>query len=119
LCHTDQYHQMDHQFRYPLQHITNTSHPGSLPLRRSFLELSRNLVLSGMKRSEDGQDLVLHVYEADGKAGQAWLSVKDLDQIRAVNILERDADLRLEQKDGRTIFEVKPNELLIFRCGIN
>ncbi len=119
LCHTDQYHQMDHQFRYPLQHITNTSHPGSLPLRRSFLELSRNLVLSGMKRSEDGQDLVLHVYEADGKAGQAWLSVKDLDQIRAVDILERDADLRLEKKDGRITFEVKPNELLIFRCGIN
>lgn len=118
LCQKNQYHQMDHTFRYPLQHITNTSHPGSLPLRRSFLELSRNLVLSGMKRSEDGQDLVLHVYEADGRAGQVWFKLSGLGRVRCSDLLEKESDQPLDLNDDRVTVEAAPNELLSFRCRL-
>jgi alpha-mannosidase len=54
--------------------LVETYHPGPLPQRDSFLVVDRdNVVVSVLKRAEDGDDLVLRCYEANHVATQATI----------------------------------------------
>lgn len=51
------------RFSAPLEPAQAGAHPGALPPRHGFLEVSpRNLVLSAFKRAEDGQGWIIRVF---------------------------------------------------------
>jgi len=51
-------------------------HEGDLPAAQSFVEAGpENVVLSVVKKAEEGDDLVLRLYETDGRDGEATVSL--------------------------------------------
>jgi alpha-mannosidase len=54
--------------------LVETYHPGPLPQHDSFLTVDRdNIIVSALKRAEDGDDLVLRCYEANHVATRATI----------------------------------------------
>ena len=75
---------------YPLLPFTTTSHQGVLPGSHSFLTLNaENVVLTALKKAEDGNDLVVRFYEAFGKAGDVRIQFSSaVDSASDANLLE-------------------------------
>jgi alpha-mannosidase len=65
-----------YDFNYLLSVFQVESHTGELPPSYSFLRIEpNNLVLTAMKRSEDGDDLILRFYETAGKWTTAQITL--------------------------------------------
>jgi len=59
-----------YEFNYQLDAMQVGSHTGGMPARHSFVTVSpENVVLTAMKKAEDSDSLVFHLYEWAGKAG--------------------------------------------------
>lgn len=55
------------EYNHPMLAHTASAHPGRLPSRWSFLQISHpNIVVSALKMGEDGRGVVLRIYEASG-----------------------------------------------------
>jgi alpha-mannosidase len=64
------------EYNYPLTAVTTTAHPGSLPAVYSFASAApENIVLTAMKKAEDGNALILRAYEWEGKSTTAKFHV--------------------------------------------
>ncbi len=65
-------------------------HKGKLPAVQSLLELSNNIILSGLKIAEDGSGVILRYYEPNGKAGHGTVKfLKEPRTAKTVNLLEQ------------------------------
>jgi len=65
-------------FNIPLHAMQVASHTGELPATHSFVTVKpENLVLTAMKKSEDGNSLVLRFYEWAGKQTTADITVPE------------------------------------------
>ncbi|MEO6804307.1 MAG: glycoside hydrolase family 38 C-terminal domain-containing protein, partial [Granulicella sp.] len=65
-----------YEFNYKLQASQVESHQGNLPATHSLVQLSpNNLVLTAMKKSEDGNSLILRFYEWAGTKTNAQITV--------------------------------------------
>lgn len=65
-------------FNYTLRAMQVSAHAGELPATHSFVTVKPdNLVLTAMKKSEDGNSLILRFYEWAGKNTTAEISVPD------------------------------------------
>lgn len=63
-----------YDFNMPFNVVGADPHTGDLPARHGFAELLMpNVMLSGMKRAEEGDGLVIRLYETDGKATTAQM----------------------------------------------
>jgi len=61
-------------FNLPLNIVGATQHSGTLPATKAFAEiLTPNIMLSGMKKAEDSDALIVRLYEMEGKATTAQL----------------------------------------------
>lgn len=61
-----------YEFNYPLMARRTSSHPGNLPASNSFLSLSpTNVICSAIKQAEDGNEIILRMYESVGKDTEA------------------------------------------------
>lgn len=64
------------QFRQPATTHVETSHPGMLPPRDSFLHVDApNVAMSALKEAEDGGALILRCYETAGEATDARMTL--------------------------------------------
>jgi alpha-mannosidase len=102
------------EFTAPVPILYQGIHPGSRPGSASFLAVDApNVVVSAVKRAEDGDDIIVRCYETEGRATTAtldlalvnrrWkgrfhpLEIKTLrvpragGEIREVNVLEQDS----------------------------
>ena len=63
-----------------------------LPLKRSFLKIEpENVVLSALKRAEDGEGVILRFYETKGEETDAEITLfKEPKAVRVVNLLENE-----------------------------
>ena len=81
-------------FNQPLSIVGAGEHQGDLPATCGFAELlTANAMLSGMKRAEDGEGLIVRLYETDGIPVSARMRLSDVychpeAQALEVNILE-------------------------------
>ncbi|MHB9132721.1 MAG: alpha-mannosidase [Armatimonadota bacterium] len=67
-------------FNLPLNVVATSQQEGSLPVRAGYLEvLTPNVMLSGMKKAEDSDALIIRLYEMEGKPVTA--------QVRLANTL--------------------------------
>jgi len=68
-----------HAFNHPCIPVATTAHEGDLPGEHFGLEiLSPNVMLSGMKRAEDSDALVVRLYEFEGQGGEARVRLSSL-----------------------------------------
>jgi alpha-mannosidase len=64
-----------YEFNYPLIGLLTDSHKGDLLQQQSFVQLTPgNLVLTGMKKAEDGDAWIIQWYDAKGEASDATVS---------------------------------------------
>ncbi len=52
---------------HPISYVSGQYHQGTLGTTETFLKLSGNVRVSAVKPSEDGEGLILRIYEVDGK----------------------------------------------------
>ena len=64
-----------YEFNNPLIALTTDAHKGDLPIQHSFVQISpSNLVLTSLKKSEDGDAWVVQWYDAEGTGADATIS---------------------------------------------
>jgi alpha-mannosidase len=65
-----------YEFNYKLKAVQVEAHGGSLPRAHSFVGVSQeNVVVTALKRTEDGSGLLLRLYEWAGKSSDVELTV--------------------------------------------
>jgi len=65
-----------YEYNYKLQAMQVESHGGRLPASHSFVQVEpENLVLTALKKAEDGDGLILRFYEWAGKKTDAQIEV--------------------------------------------
>jgi alpha-mannosidase len=64
-----------YEFNNPLIALTTDAHKGDLPIQHSFAQITpANLVLTSLKKSEDGEAWVVQWYDAEGHGADATVS---------------------------------------------
>jgi len=65
-----------YEFNYKLSAMQVVSHEGALPAAHSFVDIKQeNVILTALKKTEDGNALLLRFYEWAGKAGDVQVAV--------------------------------------------
>jgi alpha-mannosidase len=105
------------EFNYSLQATVVTHHAGTLGAEHSFIGLKDDgVVLTAVKRSEDGDGLIVRMFDWSGKASQAQLTLPGSPISAAeVNLMEQ-SDANLHSKpialSGHTsAFSIAPYEI--------
>lgn len=66
-------------FNLPFNVVSTTTQKGTLPPRKGFVQiLTSNVMLSGMKKAEDSDALVLRLYEVEGKPTRAQVQLDEI-----------------------------------------
>jgi alpha-mannosidase len=93
-----------YEFNYPLIGELADVHKGDLPLQHSFVQLSpSNLVLTGLKKTEEGNSWVVQWYDARGEESVAVVTFPKPPKHAAVsNFLEEEgASMPIEKNSVR------------------
>ncbi len=106
-----------YNFNYRLKAMQVESHTGELPQRHSFAGIHNdNVVLTAMKRSEDGKGLVLRFYESAGKGGNVILNVPaGATSATIVNMMEKPEGSSLTVTGDKVTVPVTPYEIQTVR----
>lgn len=109
-----------HALNNPLRLRALETHPGALPPQASFFSLDRSgLIIDTVKPSEDGDGMILRLYESRGSRGRFKLSTT----LPAARITETDlleADRRdLPVNEGGVLLSVRPFEILTLRVRLS
>ncbi len=101
------------EFNYKLLASQVESHQGGLPATHSFVQLKpNNLVLTAMKKSEDGNSLILRFYEWAGRKTDAKITVPaGASEAVETNLMEhdkKDASALLAIHDDQVRVHVEP-----------
>lgn len=101
------------EFNYKLHASQVESHQGGLPATHSFVQLKpNNLVLTAMKKSEDGNSLILRFYEWAGRKTDAKITVPaGASEAVETNLMEhdmKDANAQLTIQGDQVRVAVEP-----------
>jgi alpha-mannosidase len=90
---------------------------GELPQRHSFAGIAdSNIVLTAMKRSEDGKGLVLRFYESAGKGGNVTLTVPaGATSATVANLMEKPEGSPLSVTGDKVMVPVTPYQIQTVR----
>jgi alpha-mannosidase len=101
------------------------AHSGTLPSSRGFVTVDApNVVLSSIKRSEDGKSLVLRFYEATGKAAAVHVtlpfagSAMAASGVAEANLMEKQSGAAIPVKDAAIEFQIAPWEIKTLRVDV-
>ena len=102
-----------YDFDYKLKAMQVESHAGDLPQRHSLAAVSNpNVVLTAMKRSEDGKGLVMRFYEWAGKSGNVTLTVPPgATSASVVNLMEKPEGQPLTVTNNKVTVAVTPYQI--------
>jgi alpha-mannosidase len=97
--------QRGHELNYPLITLADSPHQGTLPVTYSFLSIEpQNLIAEAVKKAEDSNNLILRIYETEGKSTTAKVTLAlPADAVHQVDLLENPLK---EIKTGGTSFQV-------------
>jgi alpha-mannosidase len=109
-------------FNNPLTVVTGKAdNPAnsSLPASQSFLKVQpANIVVSTLKKAEDGNGSVVRFYETEGKFASARISgFKPFSKVTLTNMLEYDEKNLPVNADGSVNISVKPYEIITIRVN--
>jgi alpha-mannosidase len=94
-----------YEYNYKLQALQVGTHAGSLPVRHSFVTIeAQNVVLTALKKAEDGDALIFRFYEWAGKDAEVRIQVPEgAKSARLANLQEIPEGSPLSIEDGNTI----------------
>ncbi len=109
-----------YEFNYKLSAMQVQPHGGSLAAAESFVHIAQNnVVLTAIKKAEDGDALIFRFYEWAGKAGDVQVTVPaGATEARSANLMEipEGPALALEETNRVTV-RVKPYEIVTLRVS--
>jgi alpha-mannosidase len=84
-----------YEFNYPLIGILTDAHKGDLPQQQSFVQITpSNLVLTGLKKAEEGDAWIVQWYDAKGEGSEAVVTFPRQPKRAAIsNFLEEEGSL--------------------------
>ena len=108
-----------YELNYPLIAIGATSHTGSLPDARSFLEVREdNVIVSAVKKAEDGDALILRFYEWAGRGGDVHLHLPEAAvSAETANLMERE-ERALAPAGAEVTVPVAPYEIKTVKVSL-
>jgi alpha-mannosidase len=109
-----------YEFNYKLQAVQVIPHVGTLPPIHSFLEVDApNVVLTAMKKSEDGEGVILRFYEWKGKGTNVTLILPEgATSATATSLMEKPEGEPLPVTSGhRVVLPVHPYEIVTVRVN--
>lgn len=106
-----------YEYNYKLKAIQVEAHEGALPLEHTFVSVvPENVVLTAMKKAEDSDSLIFHMYETDGKAGNVEVTVpKGATAASETNLLEQSQGSALSLSGDHVTVTIHPYEILALR----
>jgi alpha-mannosidase len=89
---------------------------GSLPMAQSYLSVDQeNVVIEVVKRAEEGQGMIVRVYEAYGRRTKAQLEVPHHQTLAVYECdLMEQIQAQISIVGGKAAFEIKPYEIKTF-----
>ena len=104
-------------FSSPMTAVTDTAHPGSLPAAHSFMRLeSGNVEITGVKRAEDGHDLIIRGVELSGDGKNTRIALPGVKSAHLTDTHERENGAALLAEDGAIVFDAHPYGMFIIRA---
>ncbi|MGQ9782464.1 MAG: alpha-mannosidase [Armatimonadota bacterium] len=106
-----------YELNEPLIARVTQKHSGILPKSKSFVWVSEpNLVVTAFKKSEDGDGLILRVYETQGKACNAKIVVSvAAEEVVETDLMERPLGKSVRLRSGSFTFEIGRHEIKTFK----
>jgi alpha-mannosidase len=98
-----------YEFNHPIEVVATDVHEGDLPKEKDFISVEpSNVLLSGIKRAEDGDELIVRLYETDGRETEAEVKmdsslVKPNSPAVEVDLLERPLPRNTARMEGDTL----------------
>jgi len=107
-------------FNYPLTAFAGFAGTVKPPVAESYLRLDpSNLVLTAMKKSEDGERIVLRFYEAEGNECRAQIRLsKPVHQAWRSSLIEEDQEVLQPLGNGRLELAVRPWEIVTLKVAV-
>jgi alpha-mannosidase len=108
-----------YEFNYKLEAFQVQPHTGAMGLEHSYVSVDApDLVLTAMKKTEDGDGLLLRFYEWAGSNGEAEIAVPEgATAARIANLMEEASDPELPLHRGRVKVPYHPFEIISLRLS--
>lgn len=108
-----------YEFNYPLTAMQVEPHAGQLPARHSFASVAApNVILTAMKKAEDSDALVLHMYEYAGKAGDVKVTLPPgATEAHITNLMEKEQGATVPLSGDVATVPIHPYEILTLEVG--
>lgn len=108
-----------YEFNYPLKAMQVEAHTGTMPAEHSFISVTPDdVVLTAVKKAEDSNALVFHMYEWEGKSGNVELMVpKGATGAVETNLLEQPEGAALTVNADRITVPIRPYEIKAVRVN--
>jgi alpha-mannosidase len=95
-------------FNLPMNVVSTDVHKGNLPPSKGYAEvLTRNVMLAGLKKAEDSDQIVVRLHEMEGKATQAKVRLTDIvksgSPAAEVDLMEQPLGESSAKMDGDTL----------------
>ena len=105
-------------YNYRLKAVQVESHTGSGPVEHSYLSVEpENVVLTAVKKAEDSNALVFHVFEWAGKESNVTFTLPPgATSATEVNLMERHEGSPLTITGNKVTLPIKPYEILAIRA---
>jgi alpha-mannosidase len=106
-----------YEFNYKLMAMQVEAHAGTLPAEHSFAEVApEDVILTAMKKAEDSDALVFHMYEWAGKSANVELTPPPgATAAVETNLMEKPEGAPLAINSGRVAIPIRPYEILAVR----
>ena len=87
-----------------------------LPPITSFIQVNKlNVVVDSLKAAEDGDGLIMRLYESSGKREKVRINtILDIVSVTECNLMEED-EKQVDLKDGEMVINIKPYEIITLR----
>ncbi len=106
-----------YEFNYKLTAMQVKAHSGAMPAEHSFVSVkSENVVLTAMKKAEDGNALIFHMYEWAGKSANVEITVPEgLSGAVETNLMEKPEGIPLTTHGNQVMVPIHPYEIVAVR----
>lgn len=108
------------QLNVPLTAVLTPSHEGVLAPEQSIFSVDRgNVIIDTVKKAEDGNDLIIRIFEALGQRGDVNVTCNiDVKSVAECDLLERVQIEGIDIQEGTFSTYMKPYELKTFRLKL-
>ena len=108
-----------YEFNYKLEGSQVDAHGGRLGANHSYVSVAaESVVLTALKKAEDGDGLLLRFCEWAGKSGEAEITVPEgAVSARVTNLMEEPSGNDLQLKDGKLVVPFHPFEIVSVRLN--